>query len=37
MGKMMEGLDFVFVYLDEILISSVNEDFHRHHSKEVFD
>ena len=26
--KIMEGLDFVFVYLDDILISSVDEDEH---------
>ena len=36
MEKIMEGLDFVFVYLDDILISLVDEDEHRHHLWEVF-
>ena len=36
MEKIMEGLDFVFVYLDDILISSVDKDEHRHHLREVF-
>ena len=31
MDKIMEGLDLVFVYLDNILIISVDEDEHRHH------
>ena len=36
MEKIMEGLDFVFVYLDDILISLVDEDEHCHHLWEVF-
>ena len=36
MDKIMEGLDFVFVYFDDNFISSVDEDEHRHHLWEVF-
>ena len=36
MDKIMEGLDFVFVYLDDILISSVDKEEHHHHLQEVF-
>ena len=32
----MEGLDFVFVFLDNILISSVDEEEQHHHLQEVF-
>ena len=36
MDKIMEGLVFVFVYLDNILISSVDEEEHHQHLQEVF-
>ena len=36
MDKIMEGLDFVFVFLDNILISSVDEEEQHHHLQEVF-
>ena len=31
----MEGLDFVFVYLDDILINLANEVENRHHLREL--
>ena len=34
MDKIMEGLDFVSVYLDDILISSVDEEKHCKHLRE---
>lgn len=35
--EVLRGLDFVFAYIDDILIASVSEDEHFHHLKVVFD
>ena len=37
MDQIFGDLDFVFVYLDDILISSGNQEWHRKHLHEVFD
>ena len=36
MDSIFGDLDFVFVYLDDILISSENEEEHSRHLREVF-
>lgn len=37
MNEVTRGLDFVFVYIDDILIASRNEEEHIHHLKSLFE
>ena len=37
LNEIFSGLDFVFTYIDDILISSTNEDEHQKHLRIVFD
>ena len=36
MDMVLKGLDFVFVYIDDVLIASANEKEHREHLRQVF-